>query len=1039
MQCQRTLYGCIKIPVFVHISISRPTKKIDRRLSCLAGRKRKASREIRELKEVLRIDVMNYVPSNSYTGPRRKRRPGPPRILIDCLHAKENNPEEYNNNKCDYEYYNNYSYFRVFRHLQEHGLATYRCWWGKGDNQSPTITPALLEDFDMLFINLMHEEAPHFTSEEIACIHEFVEMGGALFMIGEHTNAYHHAEKMNPLLKPVGIEMLWASALEARADFATMPPGWILVRHFNRSHFISQDVTTTHMMAAGVFSLDGGTIKTSTGEPPHALGVAFLSDQGWAGPSGPSPPSFYGDTKYLPGMPRGHLPVAVVSEFGAGRVYAVSDQNMYGDGHLHFRHNFRQVMNALEWALEGVLKTEPSVPRPFRSCRPSGLIVGFDMRFRPYSGAKEGPADYHGFYFTMSRDHDIVPKGVSFMTQEMKNRVGVDDDDSNNCQVIVLPEPTQPVPEAAVEELLSLVHSGRTLVLLLDVSTLTLPAFDLLAKLAPDFSFVFGPEDRVVVKDVKEVGARCQLLARLNRSLLPGPALDHRLRSDCLDVRHISLQDHVLSSVSSDWGLPFLQTDPGLFDAALGCIASQSSQFGPGYAAYNVVDGNPATHSHTQPFDHRPWLLLDLQRSCLVYKVVLVNRIQGQTERLCDVLVELLNERKEIVWTSQVINPGNSNTALYYTVEIWKPPASELDPLDDEKEISPDRPTRGAVARYVRVSRQIHLERGSEGGFSTVLSLGQVQVLCPISPHPLQQPLVDAAALGTATQSSSEGNADGPENALDGSLATCTHTKFSESEAWWQVDLKTEHLVKLVVLHNRTDGWMCRFSDLTVSLSRDVHHKDVTWTSPLLNPNNIESGPSQLNVHVDGGVACRYVRVSRRVSQHDWDEGDRKVLSLLQVKVMCIPLAGRKPRLDVYDLARIGAPGPARLRPAVNTRQQAAANDHSDPAHSPAAPVHPSPHPRPPILSSTAHQAAAASSLSPSPSSASSAPARTNRGEVVTDQEQHKPGRIVVFLQDRLFRNRFLHPYLDKRPRVSGTNMVWLEYSLLDWLRLIHR
>eukprot|EP00457_Paulinella_chromatophora_P001344 gb/GEZN01001346.1/.p1 GENE.gb/GEZN01001346.1/~~gb/GEZN01001346.1/.p1 ORF type:complete len:1014 (+),score=102.87 gb/GEZN01001346.1/:48-3089(+) len=981
-------------------------------------------------------------PPNIVPTLRRTRRPGPPRILVDCLHAKENNPDQYNNNKCDYEYYNNYSYFRVFRHLQQHGMATFTCWWG--DEKGKTITPELLEGFDMLFINLMHEEAPFFTTDEINCIHHFIETGGSLVMIGEHTNAYHHAEKLNPLLKPLGIEMLWASALEARQEFATMPPGWVLVRNFDRLHPTSKDITTIHMMAAGVFSLPKGTVTDSTGQPPRSHGVALLSDEGWAGPSGPRPPSFYGDTKWQPGMPKGNLPVAVVSEFGAGRVYAVSDQNMYGDGHLYFRHNFRHFMNIMEWSLEAILQLEPSIPRPFRDVRPSGLMLGVDMRFRPYSGAKEGPADFHGFYFTMSRDHDIIPKGIRFGERELKDRPGFDDDDSSDCAVLIFPEPTEAVAEEHVSELIDLVWSGKTLILLLNLATLTLPALDLLSKLLPDFSFTFGPGERVSLKEVGGPVARVRFLTRLHRSMTPGVPVCHRLHSASLDVRHVALEDCVLPLVSSQWGVPFLQTNGELFDAALGCLATQSSELGPGYVASNAVDGNPATHTHTQPLDTRPWLLLDLQSVCPVQRVVLVNRIQGQTERLRDVRVELLAEDKRtVVWTSPPINPGGVNTALYYTVEVWK--NGQLQDSSLNLSLSPSSnggssydhipmpvqplasKAHGVLCRYVRVFRVLP-QTSSLLGFggplagANVLSLGQVQVLCPVSNiDPLQQGLVNVAPQGVAIQSSDEGQGDKALNALDGSLETFTHTKFSDSEPWWQVDLKEVFLIKVVILQNRTDGWMCRLSDLTVTLSDMAN--EVVWTSGLVNPNDMEKGPCQINLLTGGGVKARYVKVSRKACRLDWEEGDRNVLSLVQVKVMAVAtsvhrLASQSSgpvRAPVYDIARIG---PITARRRTPPKQQIPFRN---------------------INPSSKKDGGTATAADGKEKVKTEAGKLNEMSKMSEEESSLRRGNVVVFLTDTFWRNRFLHPYLDKRPRVSGTNAVWLEYAMLDWLKHVHK
>lgn len=89
-----------------------------------------------------------------------------------CAHlAQENNPEDYCLNKCDYEYYNCYSAHRLFRQLRGQGFQPTAVRAGK-------LTPQLLEDFDMIFINLMHEQSVRFTPEEIKAVHAWVEKVG---------------------------------------------------------------------------------------------------------------------------------------------------------------------------------------------------------------------------------------------------------------------------------------------------------------------------------------------------------------------------------------------------------------------------------------------------------------------------------------------------------------------------------------------------------------------------------------------------------------------------------------------------------------------------------------------------------------------------------------------------------------------------------------------------------------------------------------------------------------------------------------------
>jgi hypothetical protein len=104
------------------------------------------------------------------------------------------------------------------------------------------ISSQILDAHDMLFINLLHDDHPDFTSNEISAVNHWVHRnGGSLFSIVDHTNAYGHADRMNRLLQSFHIQVLKTSAL----DF---PPhvvegnAWIKITNHDNSHAINQDV-----------------------------------------------------------------------------------------------------------------------------------------------------------------------------------------------------------------------------------------------------------------------------------------------------------------------------------------------------------------------------------------------------------------------------------------------------------------------------------------------------------------------------------------------------------------------------------------------------------------------------------------------------------------------------------------------------------------------------------------------------------------------------------------------------------------------------
>lgn len=667
-----------------------------------------------------------------------------PRVLVDLIHAPENNPEDYNHNKCNYEYYNNYSAFRLFKHLTRSGFE-YSCV------RKGVLTSALLNSFDILFINLIHEAQPHFLPQELTAVHNWVEQGGGLMVICEHTNAYHSAEKINPLITPLGLTVQWTAALDI-PEFCTMPPGWILVRHVDKSHPVNKNVTTLHMKSAATIKAHEGTLFDSQNRPPQSAGIAFLSAEGWADEAGDNPPDFYGDGVYNEGDEKGHLPVIGVSEFGRGRVMVVGDQNMHGDAWLYFRHNFRQAMNAFEWLVE------PSLTRKVNPCtlNAKGELanstvetkIGVDTRFNSCSVAKQGRSDYFSFYCNLNRDHDVMAMAVSFGERELASTEhgdGVcsaygdyDDDGCAGLDVMILPSPSSAIPQQDILNIQDMIWGGKTVVVLLDPSDISKHAIEFIHALVPKFSFIMGSTTFTLGSMTKK--ERDNFPARL-KSTKKMPRKVMRLHSPTagMDVRHLQIQDVQLSDVGSSWGQPFLQATLAEFDAALACSVTQSSEFDAiWHPASAAVDNNATTCTHTAVFDTSPWIEVDLGSEVCVSRIVLFNRVDGAQHRFRDLRVELFGVEREArsqpVFCSDLLNPDNQlGCPTHLTIDV-----------------------KSVAARFVRVSRKVSTDSSLDAADQNVLSLAMVQVIAPVTAFDL--PLHNAVTADcVVTQSSQEG------------------------------------------------------------------------------------------------------------------------------------------------------------------------------------------------------------------------------------------------------------------------------------------
>jgi hypothetical protein len=218
-----------------------------------------------------------------------------------------------------------------------------------------------------LFINLVSAERPPFLVSEIAAIRAFVEAGGSLLVVTDHSNCYFHAHRLEPLFAELDMASLTDTACDVAPHTIGPGNGWLAVGRFD-SHPLTRDLTWLGMQT-------GGRV-----DPRHA--VAFTSDDAWAdrwhtdlyGEEGS--PGFYGNFVYSVGEERGSLGVVLAKDFGRGRIVDVADQNMLGDPFLHYADNFRLWLNACAWLLDDERLADP---RPYLARRPE-RVTFFETR-----------------------------------------------------------------------------------------------------------------------------------------------------------------------------------------------------------------------------------------------------------------------------------------------------------------------------------------------------------------------------------------------------------------------------------------------------------------------------------------------------------------------------------------------------------------------------------------------------------------------------------------------------------------------------------
>lgn len=311
---------------------------------------------------------------------RQYRMPPPdddrPYTLVDLRHTTIQNPVDYRLHRDQYNYQGTYGFHRLFEHFE-----TYDYPWIASDEKlsGPRLAP-----FDVLFINLVHDRRPDFTDDEIQAIKDFVYDGGGLFVIGDHTNVYRHAERINPFLEPMGIRMMYHTAVDYPPFYSVSGLGWIMSFDF-ADHPVNEDIEMISFKT-------GGPVESE--DPDDDL--VFTSEQSFADYWDESNErGFYGnwsqgDDEEL--EPSGPLSIAAATEYGDGRAVLVGDQNIFGDAWVNLGHNFEFAANIQEW-----LVGNENTDTPLRDKRRKGHNIAFESDVNFYQTLRNDTPG-HGYY-----------------------------------------------------------------------------------------------------------------------------------------------------------------------------------------------------------------------------------------------------------------------------------------------------------------------------------------------------------------------------------------------------------------------------------------------------------------------------------------------------------------------------------------------------------------------------------------------------------------------------------------------------------------
>ncbi|MGE4589985.1 MAG: DUF4350 domain-containing protein [Acidaminococcaceae bacterium] len=294
------------------------------------------------------------------------------KIVVDSYHSHNfiNLPPDVNL----YDYHYLYGFRHLFRYLESRGVKIDEITTGP-------INKNKIENADMFFINLTSMDMPPFRMSEIKAIKQYVESGGSLLVVTDHSNCYYHAYKLAQLFEELGLEVTTETACDKAPQTLANGNGWIVINHF-QAHEITKNLKAVAMMT-------GGTVD-------DRYGIAFTSDAAWGDqwivhPYGEGDAQgFYGNWALDKGERTGKMAVMLAKNFGRGRIFVVGDQNMWGDAFCNYADNYKLWLNSVAW-LTG--EKQLADPESYEKWQKPHVVL-----YENYQNAAWGNCDDEGFF-----------------------------------------------------------------------------------------------------------------------------------------------------------------------------------------------------------------------------------------------------------------------------------------------------------------------------------------------------------------------------------------------------------------------------------------------------------------------------------------------------------------------------------------------------------------------------------------------------------------------------------------------------------------
>ncbi|MDH7517953.1 MAG: hypothetical protein QHH19_06385 [Candidatus Thermoplasmatota archaeon] len=179
--------------------------------------------------------------------------------------------------------------------------------------ESKTITKDLLNNFDIFVVINLNTS---FSENEYEVIWDFVEKGGSLLVLGDHTDIGGMMSPLNQLLKPIGMNYRFDDALPIDTNFK-----WIPCYHLMH-HPVTYRIDSLDEIEISV----GASLDINAGSFPVILGRYGLSDEG---DRLNVEKAYLGDYEYNKGEQIGDIILVAGAYYGNGKVLVFGDTSSF--------------------------------------------------------------------------------------------------------------------------------------------------------------------------------------------------------------------------------------------------------------------------------------------------------------------------------------------------------------------------------------------------------------------------------------------------------------------------------------------------------------------------------------------------------------------------------------------------------------------------------------------------------------------------------------------------------------------------------------